>query len=146
MNLIKFNKPAQPKTFSSILDEFFNNSFPETFNKEWNWNSPSTNIKETDQGFTIEMAVPGIDKKNIDIRVEKDQLIIESAQKNESEESNDNYTMRQFNYSTFRKSFFLNDKIDSNKINAEYKDGILYIDIEKKEEAKTREPRTIMVK
>lgn len=146
MNLIKFNRAARPKTFSNVLDEFFTNSFPEVFSENMNWNSPSTNIKETDNGYTIEMAVPGINKNNIDIRVEKDQLIVESKQSSENQESNDNYTMRQFNYSSFRKSFFLNEKIDSEKIDAQYKDGVLMIELEKKEEAKPKEPRTIIVK
>ena len=146
MNLIKFNRPARPRTFSTLMDEFFNNTFPESFNNDFNWNSPSTNIKETDNGYTIEMAVPGIDKNNVDIRVEKDQLIVESKTSSENEESNDKYTMRQFNYSAFRKSFYLNNKIDNDKIDAQYKDGILYITLEKKDEAKTKEPRTILVK
>ncbi len=146
MNLIKFNRPARPRTFSTLMDEFFNNTFPESFNNDFNWNSPSTNIKETDNGYTIEMAVPGIDKNNVDIRVEKDQLIVESKTSSENEESNDKYTMRQFNYSAFRKSFYLNNKIDNDKIDAQYKDGILYISLEKKDEAKTKEPRTIIVK
>ena len=146
MNLIKFNRPARPRTFSTLMDEFFNNTFPESFNNDFNWNSPSTNIKETDNGYTIEMAVPGIDKNNVDIRVEKDQLIVESKTSSENEESNDKYTMRQFNYSAFRKSFYLNNKIDNDKIDAQYKDGILYINLEKKDEAKTKEPRTIIVK
>ena len=146
MNLIKFNRPARPKTFSTVLDEFFNNSFPEVFNENLSWNSPSTNIKETENGFVIEMAVPGIDKSNIDIRVDKDQLIVESKTSEENQESTDNYTMRQFNYSAFRKSFHLNNKIDANKIDARYQDGVLYIDLEKKEEAKAKEPRNIIVK
>ena len=148
MNLIKFNRPIHPKTFSSVLDEFFNTSFPEMINNEMNWNSPSTNIKETDTGYTIEMALPGIDKNNIDIRLEKDQLVIESKQSSEKTEKDEeaNYTMRQFNYSAFRKSFYINDKVDSNKIDANYKDGVLYIQLEKKDEAKTKEPRNIIVK
>ena len=128
------------------MDEFFNNTFPESFNEDWNWNSPSTNIKETDNGYTIEMAVPGIDKNNVDIRVEKDQLIVESNTSSENQESTDNYTMRQFNYSAFRKSFYLNNKVDNDKIDAQYKDGVLYINLEKKDEAKTKEPRTIVIK
>jgi len=148
MNLIRFNRPSNTKTFSHVMDEFFNKSFPEVFNSELNWNTPSTNIKETDTAFTIEMAVPGIDKNNIDIRVEKDQLIVESKHSSEIVEENedDHYTRREFNYGAFRKSFYLNEKIDANKIDALYKDGILYIDLEKKDEAKTREPRNIIVK
>ncbi len=148
MNLIKFNRPAPVKTFSGILDEFFNQSFPDPINTDFNWNTPSTNIKETEDGYTIEMAVPGIDKSKVDIRVEKDQLIVEAKQSSENVESDDdnNYKMRQFNFSAFRKSFYLNEKIDSDKINAQYKDGVLYIDLEKKEEAKPKEPRTVEIK
>lgn len=148
MNLIRFNRPKSPKTFTNVLDDFFNQSFPEVFTNEFNWNTPSTNVKETKDGYTIEMALPGIDKKAIDIRVEKDQLIVESKHSSENVEKNEdeNYTMREFNYSAFRKSFYLNDTIDSNKIDAQYKDGVLYIDLEKKDEAKPKEPRNIIVK
>ena len=109
MNLIKFNRPARPNSISSVFDEFFNKSFPEVFNTELNFNSPSTNIRETDNGYTIELAVPGIDKDKINIRQEKDQLIVETKQSSETVEDNekDNYHMRQFNYSSFRKSFYI---------------------------------------
>lgn len=148
MNLIKFNRTSRPSSFSSVLDDFFNKSFPEVFNTEMNFNSPSTNIKETDTGYSIELAIPGVDKDKINIRVDKDQLIVESVQSSESIEDNEksNYHMRQFNYSSFRKSFYLNNKIDANKIDANYKDGILFINLEKREEAKPKEPRSIEIK
>jgi HSP20 family protein len=147
MNMIKFNRPVKPSSFSTVMDDFFNKSFPEVFNSESNFNSPSTNIKETDTAYCIEMAIPGVEKDKINIRVEKDQLIIESRQSSESieEDEKSNYHMRQFNFSSFRKSFFLNDKIDTDKIEAEYKDGILNITVEKRDFAKTKEPRTISV-
>jgi len=148
MNLIKFNRPSRPMNFSTVMDEFFNKSFPETFNTELNFNSPYTNIKETDNGYSIELAVPGVDKEKIDIRVEKDQLIVESVKSSETVEDNEdsNYHTRQFNYSSFRKSFYLNNKIDSTKIDAQYKDGILSINLEKRDEAKIKEPRNITIK
>jgi HSP20 family protein len=135
-------------SFSNVMDEFFNKSFPEAFNTDINFNSPSTNIKETDNGYSIEMAIPGVDKDKIDIRLEKDQLVIESTQSSETVEDNEdtNYHMRQFNYSSFRKSFYINNKIDPTKIDAEYKDGILYINLEKRDEAKIKEPRNIEIK
>ena len=148
MNLIKFNRTARPESFSSVLDDFFNKSFPEVFNTEMNFNSPSCNIKETVNGYSIELAIPGVDKDKINIRVDKDQLIVESVQSSENVEDDDktNYHMRQFNFSSFRKSFYLNEKIDSNKIDANYKDGILYINLEKREEAKPKEPRSIEIR
>lgn len=148
MNLIRFNKARNPKTFSSVLDEFFNTGFPEVFNNEMNWNTPSTNIIEHDNGYTIEMAVPGANKDNIDIKLENDQLIVESKHSAENVEESEekNYRLRQFNYSAFRKSFYLSESIDAGKIHAQYKDGILNIELEKKEEAKPQAPRTIEIK
>ena len=147
MNLIRFNKHAQPRSFSNLLDDFFNKSFPEMINSDFHWNSPSTNILETDNGFEIELAVPGINKEDINIRVEKDHLIVESNKTAEQTEGDENskFRRREFSYSAFRKSFYLNDKIDPNKISAKYENGVLNINLEKKDEAKVKEPKTIVI-
>ena len=147
MNLIKFERPRQHRAITNVFDDFFGRSFPEIFNHEVSFNSPSTNIREDETGYTIELAAPGLNKDDFNIKVEKDQLIISSESKNETEETSKNgkYTRREFNYSSFRKSFHLNEKIDSEKINAAYENGVLNIRLEKREEAKTKEPITINI-
>ena len=147
MNLIKFNRPTPAKSFSNIFDEILTKGFPEILNQEFNFNSPSTNIIENDNGYTIELAIPGVNKDDIDIRVDKDQLIVESKTSSEKTEGDEdaNFRRREFNFSSFRRSFYMNDKLDVNKINAKYENGVLVLNIEKREEAKVKEPKKIVV-
>ncbi|MBN3035262.1 MAG: Hsp20/alpha crystallin family protein [Bacteroidales bacterium] len=96
---------------------------------------PSANIMESEEGFRIDMALPGRDKKEIEIKLEKNILTISSsADKNEG----DGYTRREFWAGPFCRSFMLSDRIDAEGIRAGYQDGILSIHLPKHE--KDRKP------
>lgn len=152
MNRIKFNRPVAHKNhFANILDDFFNSNFGDIIDNDFNRKSPATNIKETENAFIIELAAPGLNKEDFSINVEKDQLIISSKKVKTNEEEGKSksdsakYKRREFNYSNFKKSFHLNKDIDITKIDAKYEAGILTVSLEKREEAKAHEPRTIAV-
>ena len=147
MNLVKFKRPSRRATFPSLFDDLFNPSFFEFTDFNNGLKRPQTNIIENENGYTIELAVPGIDKNNVEIKVEKDQLIISSSKKEESETTEkDNYTRREFNYSAFSQTFHLPETIDREAITANYNDGILAITLNKKEEAKVKAAKTIEIK
>lgn len=94
---------------------------------------PKTNIIEEDNNYLVEMMVPGIKKDDLNIELEKDALIVSYEAK---EESNDvKYKVQEFELKSFRKKFVLSDKLDTANIKAEIMDGILQINIPKKEEA-----------
>lgn len=107
-------------------------------NKRYNY--PAVNVKDYDDLFMVYVAVPGYDKKDININVDEDQLIISS----EREEINDlNFKIREFNYGTFTRKFRLPEDVDADSITASFKDGVLSISIPKSEEVK---PRKIDIK
>lgn len=134
MAITKRNNNANP--FERFFTNFFDND-----PVSGNWPAlrseatPRVNIKETDKDFEIELAAPGMDKKDFQLSVENDRLVICAEKKNEQKEERDNYTRREFSYSSFTRSFNLPENVDENKISANYKDGILHLCIPKTEHA-----------
>lgn len=136
-------------TFKNLIESFFENDFPtfgSAFNKVIGSTVPSANIKETDESFQIELAAPGLKKENIQIDLENDVLTISYEQKEEKSEEKDNYTRREFNYTSFSRSFYLPEIADAEKITAEYKDGVLNIHIPKKESVIKKSQKKIEIK
>lgn len=95
---------------------------------------PAVNIREDDKKYSLELAVPGIDKKDLKIEVNEDILTISMEQKQENEEEISGYKRREYSYSSFCRSFYLPEDSNRDKIEASYKDGILTVDLHKTEE------------
>lgn len=111
---------------------FFDNDFESFFgNRKF---TPAVNIKEDEKKYEIEMALPGMEKEDIKIEVEKDILMISSEHKNEKKESYDGYSRREFGYQTFCRNFTIPENTESEKIAASFKNGILNIEIPKSKE------------
>jgi HSP20 family protein len=106
---------------------------------------PAVNIQENDNEFHLELAVPGMKKSDFKIDVDNNVLTISSEERTEDESTEANYTRREFYYNNFRRSFTLPETVDSDKIAAEYTDGVLAILIPKKEEAKPKPAKTIQI-
>ncbi|WP_454244324.1 Hsp20/alpha crystallin family protein [Psychroflexus sp. MBR-150] len=104
---------------------------------------PAVNIEEKEDKYSLELAAPGKSKKDFNIELDNDLLIISSETKDEKETEDKNFTRREFSYESFKRSFTLPDTVDANKIKANYKNGILYLDLPKREEAKTQPKRLI---
>jgi HSP20 family protein len=98
---------------------------------------PAVNIKNNADAFEIELAAPGLKKEDFNIEVEEDLLKLSVEKKQESEENSENYTRKEFNYSSFHRSFTLPKNIvDKDQVRAVYVDGILKVSIPKLQEAK----------
>lgn len=106
---------------------------------------PAVNIQENDNEFHLELAVPGMKKSDFKIDVDNNVLTISSEERTENENTEVNYNRREFYYNSFRRSFTLPETVDSDKIGAEYTDGVLAILIPKKEEAKPKPAKTIQI-
>lgn len=106
---------------------------------------PAVNIKEDDKMFILELAIPGMDKKDLKIDVNEDLISISSETRNESEDNSDGYKRKEFSYSSFCRSFFIPENVAKEKIEASYKDGILNISLPKIEEEKSKISRQIKV-
>jgi HSP20 family protein len=107
-------------------------------------NLPSVNLRETDKKIEIELAAPGLKKEDFKIELDNKMLTI-SSEKEETRKS-ENYYRKEFSYQSFSRSFNLPDYSDENHINANYKDGILHVDIAKKEGGKKKTAKNIAIK
>lgn len=135
-------------TFPSWIDEVINKNFGTEFMSNFNTGMtlPAVNVLDTANDYLVEMAVPGLKKSDFNISVDNLLLSISAEVKSEYENvDNENYTRREFGYSSFRRTFTLPDTVDDNKILAEYNEGILSIKLPKKEEAKKKPARTIKI-
>jgi HSP20 family protein len=135
---------------TKFLDDDWNSLFDwsnQGFSRQ-SMSAPSTNVRETEDDFIVEMAAPGMKKEDFQIEINNDVLTIKSETKNESEnQEENNYTRREFSYQSFQRSFTLNNRVvDNAKIKATYVDGILQLTIPKKEEAKVKPPIQIKIK
>lgn len=134
-------------SFSSWVDNLFESGMGTGFLSNFNtgMSLPAVNIKENAEEFFLEIAVPGMKKSDFNIDVENKILSISSESKEEKEEKEENYTRREFGYSSFKRTFTLPDTIDSDKIGATYKEGILEVHLPKKEEAKEKPAQRIKI-
>jgi HSP20 family protein len=133
--------------WSSFIDELFNDDLAigTTGNFNRGMTLPKVNIKESAENFEVHMAVPGFKKDNFNISIENEELLISAEIEENKEETNDEFTRKEFGYASFRRSFVLPDTVDGDKIKASYKDGILNVVLPKKEEAKPKPARTIKI-
>jgi HSP20 family protein len=106
---------------------------------------PAVNIKEDDNRFVLDLAVPGIDKKDLKIEIHEDVITISSENKSEKEENRDGFKRREFSYSAFCRSFYLPENVSKEKIEANYKDGILTVELPKVEVEKTKISREVKI-
>lgn len=142
--------PALRRGFSmpSILDDFFGRDLlNNVFEDNTGISIPAVNIVENSDEFKIEVAAPGLEKKDFKIDLDNNVLTISSEKelKDEEKDEDDNYMRREFSYTSFKRSFTMPQSVDADKINAKHKDGILQIQIPKKEEAKQKPPKTIEI-
>ena len=120
-------------SFGGVFDSIFTDSF---FSGRDMALVPAVNICETADHFHVELAAPGLAKEDFKINLEH-KLLTVSVQKEQSEEQQEkNFTRKEFSYSSFTRSFTLPDSADENAIQAKYSDGVLRVEISKKEEAK----------
>ena len=140
MSLIKRNNLV----FPSLMNDFFK---PDWFGGLENYSSnlPAVNIKESEEGFELELAIPGFKKEDFNIELDNELLTISSEVKDESETKEENYTRKEFSFSSFRRSFTLPETVDGGKINATYEDGILKLALPKKDEALPKPKRLIEI-
>jgi HSP20 family protein len=136
MTLVKFNRP---ETSFNLVDEFLK-EMPKLFNDEFPSNRMSSvpvNIKETKDAYELEVVAPGMDKNDFNVTIEKNILTISSAKKNEVKEENEKRIRSEYHYSSFKRSFTLDENVDAEKIDAKYLNGVLTLNLPKKVEVKT---------
>jgi HSP20 family protein len=121
------------------MNHFFNNDYFNHLEEDFKVAHPKANIVELDKEFSIELVAPGFDKNDFSIEVEDDRLRISAKVENQTEdkktEEEINYLRREYQLQSVERNFKLSHKIDSSKISASYQNGILKVQVPKKEEA-----------
>jgi len=126
-----------------LFDNFFGND--EFFAKKENL--MKTDIKETDNKYIIEMDLPGFDKENINLELNNGYLEISAKQeREENEEENTKYVRKERFYGECSRSFYVGDDITEEDIDAEFKNGILIVNVPKKLESEVKEIKKIEIK
>jgi len=139
MRLLSANQPIN-QFYNTDFNKFFNHldtMFPaKSFNNIAYNNTPAVNVKEEDNAFQIEVAVPGLKKEDFKLSLHENRLTISAKQEGKTEEKTEKYSRQEFNYTSFQRTFTLPKNVDGEKINASYTDGILHVGLPKKEESK----------
>ncbi|MEO8174111.1 MAG: Hsp20/alpha crystallin family protein [Sediminibacterium sp.] len=149
MTIVKRNGNLQNQ-LPRLFDDFFNRdifNWGLTNYSDTNTTIPAVNIKETTESYEVEVAAPGMNKKDFTVQLEGNILTISSEKEfNKEQDDNVRYSVREFSYQSFSRTFTLQkDVVDTEKIQASYEDGVLHLLIPKREEAKQKEPRRIEI-
>ncbi len=133
-----------------LFDDFFNRDLFDWGNSnfsETNTTIPAVNIKDTPENYEVEVAAPGMTKKDFKVELDGNSLTISSERTGQKEENEGGrYARKEFSYQSFRRTFTLQkDVVDIEKIQAKYENGLLHLVIPKKEEVKQKPPRLIQI-
>lgn len=145
MAIVRWEPFRDLLTTQDRFNRLFNDTFANVFGgdqlntKGW---TPAVDIYETDQNLVMKAELPGIDPKDLEVRVEDGTLYLKGERKYEHEVKEENYHRVERSYGSFARTFSLPHTIDTEGIKADYKDGILTLTMPKREEAK---PKTVKI-
>ena len=143
MTLVKFNQRPFEGNFNNLVDDLFAN-FPVLSKNEgsqlWKGFVP-VNIKETDKNYNLEIVAPGFEKSDFKISLDQQILTVSAEKQNEvkagsDSNRNEKQIRSEYHYRSFKRSFTLNEKTDGAAIDAKYVNGVLTLNLPKKEEVK----------
>jgi HSP20 family protein len=112
------------------MDTFFDDSL---LLQEQNLSIPAANVTEGDSSYTIKMAVPGLEKDDFNVEIDNNVLTVSSKKEKSAETQEDNFTRKEYSYSSFKRSFSIPENTNTDSIEANYKNGELILTIPKKE-------------
>jgi HSP20 family protein len=135
--LIRYTRPSDLFDWDGLLDNFF------TDMPVWNARTPAVDVREAEDEYLMEVELPGLTDKDIELNVEDNILTLSSKKEQEKEEKKNGYLIRERRKHEFARTFVLPKDVERDKIKAEFKNGLLVVNIPKKPEAK---PRKIDVK
>lgn len=138
MAILKWDPFKDLQAIQEKIDRIFEESLRGRDIPSGLW-TPAVDIYETDDAIILEAELPGMNEKDIDVRVEDNVLTIKGERKIEQERKEENYYRMERYYGTFQRSFTLPSNLETDKIKAEYKKGILKVVMPKKEQAKPKQ-------
>lgn len=137
MTFVKVNNPAT-KNFDGLMKDIFN-EIPANFGKSFRQEAldlPPVNIIEKNNAYHLEVSAPGLEKTDFTLKLDGTLLTISATKKEEAKDETSKSIRREFSYKGFKRAFTLDEKIDAANIAAKYENGILKVDLPKKEETK----------
>lgn len=137
----------------SLIENFFGRDFNDFFGQSAMQSLPAVNVVEHADGYRVEVAAPGLKKEDFKINLNHNNLTISAYREEKSEQPPSNgenagqerYARREFSYTSFQRTFMLPNSVEAEQIKASYEDGVLKIEIPKREEAKVKPPRQIEI-
>jgi HSP20 family protein len=143
MNLVKFNPWREMPTLHSRMNRFFDDPFfridrmaDDDSMGMWN---PVVDLYEKDDHFVIKAELPGVDKNDIKVDLKDRVLTLSGERTYDNEVKEENYYRKERSYGKFQRAFTLPADVDSDKIKAEFKDGVLQVEVPKPEEQKSKQ-------
>jgi HSP20 family protein len=149
MSLIIRKPQSELSNVGSLIDQFFNHDWFDWTNRNFpiaNTTVPAVNVREEADKFQVELAAPGLKKEDFKIEIHNNVLSI-SSEKKEEKTTNEkgSYTRKEFSYQSFTRSFTLPENVNTDNIEASYTEGVLVLNIPKKEESKAKSARVIQI-
>jgi HSP20 family protein len=136
MTLVKFNRKPFERNFSNLFEDLFAD-MPELFKNDFNQTIRDgfapVNVKENDKSYNLEVVAPGFEKTDFKVNVDQKILTISVEKNEEKKYENEKQVRKEYSYRSFKRSFTLDEKIDATNIDAKYVNGVLTLNLPKKE-------------
>lgn len=144
MTLVKYRPSTLENFFNREIESFFPDRF---YGNNGIGQIPAVNVVENKEGFRIEVAAPGLKKEDFKLSLNHNRLTISAQHQAETAEDNkdEKYTRHEFSYRSFQRTFTLPQSVNGEAVEATYTDGILYVSLPKREEAKVKPAREIAI-
>ncbi len=139
MAYVKFSRKPFEGTFTNLVDDLFTELpvlLSSGFNNTVRKDSVPVNVKETEKSFQLDVIAPGFDKTDFKVNLEQDILTISAEKTNELNEESNKQIRKEYSFRSFKRSFTLDEKIDATNIEASYVNGVLRLNLPKKEAVK----------
>lgn len=139
MAYVKFSRKPFEGTFNNLVDDLFTELpvlLSSGFNNTVRKDSVPVNVKEIEKGFQLDVIAPGFDKTDFKVNIEQDILAVSAEKTNEVNEESEKQIRKEYNFRSFKRSFTLDEKIDATNIEASYVNGVLRLNLPKKEAVK----------
>lgn len=137
MTLVRTTNPFA-KSFDGLMNDLFNelpSNLGKTFREDV-WAFPPVNITEQNDVYRLQLSAPGYDKADFNLKLDGNILTISAEKKTENKVENEKVIRKEFSVKNFKRSFTVDDKINAAGITARYENGVLFVELPKKEEVK----------
>jgi len=135
MTLVRFqNRPNGYSSFNNLLSDVFP-QMPSLYKEDLK-NSIPVNIRETEKEYVLELVAPGMNKEDFSVKIDDNLLTISAEKKEEVSNEGEKFVHKEFKFQSFKRSFTLDEKINADAISAQYVNGVLTLNLPKKEEVK----------